>query len=233
MDLGKEGTQGAARVFSSQRGFPPGGCSDCLWLLGTAGPLGPPAPSRPSDRHPQRREGAALPGLPSPSRCGRQSRVSRRLAAGVSGRAPSVGAVPTPSARRCPSHLRRPGSAPRAPLSVLPQPLPPNPAPSARPAPPLASILSPSFLPPCGHQGESRATSGPWLPGPPALPPPRWAPGSPAGALRLGGRERLRPERGGRGDSYRPRPPGIFERVQAAPTRPSKRSEDLPGDTLS
>ena len=159
MDLGKEGTQGAARVFSSQRGFPPGGCSDCLWLLGTAGPLGPPAPSRPSDRHPQRREGAALPGLPSPSRCGRQSRVSRRLAAGVSGRAPSVGAVPTPSARRCPSHLRRPGSAPRSPCSPNPCPPTPHPPRGRLLRWPLALVLL--SCPPAAIKGKAERPLGP------------------------------------------------------------------------
>lgn len=141
-------------------------------LLGPSARTVLPLPSVP-------RAGRAAAGRRGASRAAAAgySRVCRRLTAGglgVSRRAPPEG--------RFPSSPLTSGPAAGAPASPPPHPRAPGSS---------ATVLSPSFLPPCGHRGESSATSRSWLPGPPALPLRQWVPGSCVDALRLGGREGL------------------------------------------
>lgn len=160
----KEGTQGAARVLSFQRGFPPGGCSDCPWLLGTAGPLGRLSPRL-----------SSFPPAGTDSGGGRAAdeRAGAEAAGGV-----CLG--PRSLSRGGSRALRAPGSPPPAPPGVRAL-RSPTPAPSARGRflgwPPS---LVPLSCPPAAIWGKAeRPLLGPG-PGcrPPALPPPRWAPGS-------------------------------------------------------
>lgn len=190
------------------RDLPLGGCRDGPWLSGAAGPW----PARAAAG------GCGASGAPGPSCLGGQSRVWRRWR-----RVAQAELFP----RVCSRALRPPGSRP---------PAPPAPLTRAPPAPRWASVLSPSFLPPCGHRGQSSATSPrSGQLGPPALPPRQWAPRPRADALCLGGREGLRSEGGQQGFLRTETPPGIFEKFQAtphrttAPTRPSKSGEDPRG----